>query len=395
MMYRRLLWRSHSKLQIAGAITGSLLGLFLLLISIQLFLDVSTLLSAKNNLLRSEFIIIHKQVSILNTLSISRSGFSQRELDTIRTQKFVRRADGFLSSNFRIILLVDVNNQGMHMGSEVFFESVPDKYLDIESSAWKWNQGDKVIPVILPSDYLALYNFGFAPGHSMPQISKDILQKLVFQITLSGGGKTGQFTGKIAGLSDRINTVLVPESFLRWARNEYGSGKAELPSRVIMETADPSNPELLSFMKAKGYETNPEKLRSSKLNLLLNASLASVGFIGSMLIFLSVMIFIISLQLVISRSSERIRLLIQLGVKYTDIIRFYALILGSIIIIIHLAGTLLMSLAKGLTEEWFLDLGFAVEPGVAATVLMVNGILLLVLLAVNLINIRIQIRRLL
>jgi hypothetical protein len=96
----------------------------------------------------------------------------------------------------------------------MFFESVPDKILDGAGDDWQWNEKEKFIPVVIPRDYLALYNFGFAGSRGLPQISENIVKTVKFKVSVRGKGKNEIFTGRIVGFSDYLNTILVPQQFM-------------------------------------------------------------------------------------------------------------------------------------------------------------------------------------
>lgn len=46
------------------------------------------------------------------------------------------------------------------LNTEMFFEAVPDSFVDAQASDWKYTAGEEEVPVILPRTYIALYNFG-------------------------------------------------------------------------------------------------------------------------------------------------------------------------------------------------------------------------------------------
>ena len=48
------------------------------------------------------------------------------------------------------------------MSTDMFFESVPDGFVDVNLDKWVFNENEPVIPIIIPRNYLNLYNFGFA-----------------------------------------------------------------------------------------------------------------------------------------------------------------------------------------------------------------------------------------
>lgn len=61
-----------------------------------------------------------------------------------------------------------VNGQAV-LNSELFFESVPDGFVDVPLKDWQYREGSKEVPIILPRTYINMYNFGFAQSHSLPK----------------------------------------------------------------------------------------------------------------------------------------------------------------------------------------------------------------------------------
>ena len=54
-----------------------------------------------------------------------------------------------------------MENVGLHMSTAMFFESVPDEYVDVNLDKWEFDENERVVPIIIPRNYLNLYNFGF------------------------------------------------------------------------------------------------------------------------------------------------------------------------------------------------------------------------------------------
>ena len=60
---------------------------------------------------------------------------------------------------------------GIHLSTEMFFEAVPDKFVDVSLDKWHFDENTHTIPIIIPRNYLNLYNFGFAQSRSLPKLS--------------------------------------------------------------------------------------------------------------------------------------------------------------------------------------------------------------------------------
>ena len=66
----------------------------------------------------------------------------------------------------------------------MFFESVPDEFVDVKTENWDYHEGSKDIPIIIPRNYLDLYNFGFAQSRNMPKLSEGILGAMKLMLSI-------------------------------------------------------------------------------------------------------------------------------------------------------------------------------------------------------------------
>ena len=70
-------------------------------------------------------------------------------------------------------------------------------------------------------------------------------------IRISGDGRREVFKGNIVGFSNRLNTILVPETFMRWANESFAPGTKSEPSRLIVEVNNPTETVLLNILRIK------------------------------------------------------------------------------------------------------------------------------------------------
>ena len=123
---------------------------------------------------------------------------------------------------------------------------------------------------------------------------------------------------------------------------------------------DPTDPEIIRFIEEKGYDTVREKLKSSRMNIILKFSISFLVLVASIIIGLAFLVFLLSLQLMISRSSEKIRRFNKLGFHYREISRPYILLLFLLMAGITGLSLLLTSLLAAqlhdTAEAWSLDI---------------------------------------
>ena len=47
--------------------------------------------------------------------------------------------------------------------------------VDVNLDKWEFDEYERVVPIIIPRNYLNLYNFGFAQSRSLPQLSEGVM----------------------------------------------------------------------------------------------------------------------------------------------------------------------------------------------------------------------------
>ncbi|MCP4312222.1 MAG: hypothetical protein GY790_13230 [Bacteroidetes bacterium] len=339
-----ILWSDNSRAHLLGAFLGTLAGFVLLLSGIQFYLDIKKVLSENRDLLDPEYIVVNKKVNIGQTFGFSGTGFSQEEIEELSRQPFADKISPFISNAFPLQAFTE-SDKIPNFYTELFFEAIPDEYIDIKSEEWKWDPAEGTIPIIIPQDFLNLYNFGFAQSQGLPQVPKGVVSLVNFRIRLKGEhGNYQDLPGHIVGFSNRIHSILVPYDFLTWANDTYGYFEKTAPSRIILVSKDPTDPTIIRYIEDKGYDTIREKLKGSRLNIILKFIISFLVIIAGIIIVLAFLVFLLSLQLMISRSSQKIKRLHKLGFHYREISRPYILLL----LILMLAVTTISLLTTGL-----------------------------------------------
>ena len=350
------MWSDNSRAHLLGAFLGTLAGLVLLLSGIQFYTDIKLVLSDNQDLLDPEFIVVNKKVNIGQTLGFSGVGFSPEEITALSQQPFADDVAPFISNAFPIQAFTE-NNTVPNFSSELFFEAIPDEYIDIKSEQWKWDPEEGIIPIIIPQDFLNLYNFGFAQSQGLPQIPKGVVSVLNFRIRLNGSkGNYQDLPGRIVGFSNRIHSILVPHEFLTWANDTYGYFEKADPSRVILVSKDPTDPAIIKYIEDNGYDTIREKLKGSRLNIILKFIISFLVLIAGIIILLAFLVFFLSLQLMISRSSHKIKRLHKLGFHYREVSRPYIFLLLILMIAVSSISLLITGLftrqMAAMADQW-------------------------------------------
>lgn len=377
----RILWKDQSRAHLVWAVLGTLAGFVLLQSGIQFYQNVRGVLESNRDLLDPEYIVINKKVNVGQVLGFGGKGFSDEEIGEIAAQPFASRVAAFISNEFPVSAYTQ-SERFPNFRTELFFEAVPDEFIDVKSDEWHWEEGQEIIPLIMPQDYLNLYNFGFAQSQGLPQIPREVIGMVKFQVQLRGTSEQPVYPGKIVGFSNRINSILVPYDFLEWANARFGYMQKKEPSRVIVVTNDPTDPSIVKFLDDKGYETIRERLKSSRLNIILKFIISFLVAIAGIIIILALLVFILALQLMISRSSDKIRKLNKLGYHHTEIsVPYIAVLLGLLVGVTAVSliiTRLLTGYFAGLAGAWNLEVSARPDTFIylvsAGLILLVFGI---------------------
>lgn len=381
-MIIKLIRKNINRFQIYGASLGALAGFILLLSAGQFYFEMDNVMKENRDLIDPEYIVINKQVSFMETFNLREATFSPGEIEEIRDQSWAEKVEGFISNQFALSAFTE-SDRFPDFFTDLFFESIPDQYLDVKDEDWKWEPEQRIVPIILPREYLNLYNFGFAPSQGLPQISPRTVGLVGFTIIVRGKGRSQEFRGKIIGFSNRINSILVPYEFLSRANEKFGFREEKKISRLVIVTKDPTNPEIITFLDKKGYETIKEKLKSSRLNIILKFIISFLGSLGFFIIFLAFMVFVLSFQLMIARSTEKIRKLKWIGYHHLEISRPYIASYALILLLLSLLTLSILHLLKSLLDnyisEWGIELTEGFHPwiiagglGLILTIFMLN-----------------------
>ncbi len=311
-----LLWkllRHHISIpQFAGFFLANLVGMLIIMLGVQFYNDTQAIYNGEDSFMRSDYLIINKSVGTISGITGKADTFSQSDIDDVSSQPFVRRLGWFSSSTFHVNASFGIE-EFTSFSTDMFFESVPDEFVDVKSENWTFHEGDTDIPIILPRNYLDLYNFGYAQSQHLPQLSEGLLGAISLGIHISGNGKDGQFQGNIAGFSSRLNTILVPEKFMTWANSQYGTGTSSSVSRLILEVDNPADDNITQYLQDNNYETDQSKLDASKTTYLLKMIVGIVTSVGLVICALAFYILMLSVLLLVEKNNTKLENLLVIG----------------------------------------------------------------------------------
>ena len=286
------------------------IGVLLLLASVQMYINIQQLL--KENVARKsgdDFISITKTITNETMGQVQKNSFNQADITELEKQPFIEGVSPLLANQFRVQLSA---GSIIPFQTDLFIETLDNDFIDTIPPSFSWKEGQMDIPIIFSSDFLEIYNV-FAPGQGLPQVSAETASGIPIILTCEGNGKEQTFRGKVVAFSDRINSVLVPKSFLNWANQTFSTDRSVQANRLFIKTKDANNAELLNFLDQKNYKVNKDKTKFGRVKQVLQGVFTGLGVFGLMVVIMALLLFSFYLQLMIARSRDSLQLLLTLG----------------------------------------------------------------------------------
>lgn len=327
----RLLYQNISIGQSVAFAVANLLGAFIVLAGWQAYRDVDAVFDDADSFLSSNYIVVSKPVSLITTLSTALGGrpsFSESEIAELERQPGVAGVGSFMAAQFDVSGVIDF--QGVQMQTQMFLEAVPDSFIDLHAGVtnkWRANYEDKFVPVIVPQTYLNLYNYGYASSQGLPQISGGLMSKCPLRLVISGNGQQRAYEARIVSFSNRLNTILVPETFLKEANAHLSAQRDDRPSRLIVSTTTSQlTSELMEYISDKGYEIEGNAADSLRMQTLIYGVVYAVIIVGLVMLVLAFFLLFVSIMLLIEKDKERLRTLYSIGYEHRSMALPYILL---------------------------------------------------------------------
>ena len=343
----RLIWkllRKHiSVFELAVFFVANLIGMAVILAGIQIYSDLSPMLTGEKSLIGNDYMIISRPIERVGGETPK---ISEEEIEALRGEAFVENLGIFASSKFRVDGGIEF--KGKQLSTMMFFESVPNEFIDVDSKEWNYEEGDNIVPIILPRNYLNLYNFGFSQTQGLPNITEEMIKRVEISLRIMGNGHTDYYSGYVVGFSDRLNTILVPMSFMTWANDYYSEDYSGDATRLILEVQNPSAPEVVEYMAEHNFVAEDKPSESNKALFLLQVCVAVIVCIGAVFSMLSIIILTLSIYLLLQKNVTKLENLVLIGYKPSYVAMPYILMTMILNVSIYLISIVLVSYGQGM-----------------------------------------------
>lgn len=307
---QKLLFNHRNKFQLLIASIGIIIGLILLLISLELY-HKGKFYNESSKLLDEHTLIVQKKVSRAAHLGLGSPGFSAAEIDELQKQKFISACSPIMSNQFEVI--VEINDPIIPaFNSNIFLQAIENDLIDISSNEFKWEDSNDYVPVIMPRNFLMMLNT-FLSASKLPQLSESLISNVQMNLTIGPKSKRSVVPARIVGFTNDFSSILVPSAFLKMANLKFANTKDEFQSQLVIKAVDNKLGLLESYLEDKGYESGEDQIFISRLKSTIFITLICTTSLALLTLFLSVVITIQYLQMMLSELTFEIRLMLRLG----------------------------------------------------------------------------------
>ena len=277
------------------------IGVLLLLVSMQMFVNIQQLLKENSPRKSGGYDFISISKTITNDNMGKDNSFTNLDLSKLRAQPTIAGVAPLISNKFRVRATAgDI----IPFSTDLFLESIDNNYIDTVPPSFTWQPGQITVPIIFSSDFLEMYNV-FAPAQGLPQLSAKTISSINIILECSGPYGSQNFKGNIVALSDRINSLLVPKTFMNWSNMYFMKDTAVHASRVYIKTKDANDPKLISYLDQQDYHLNKDKVKFSRIKSILQNIVSALGVFGILVIVLALLLFSFYLFLLMQSSSTK------------------------------------------------------------------------------------------
>lgn len=390
----RLLRKNVNFWQITGFALANLVGAVIVLFGVQAYKDAAKVLDAPDSVLGGNFVVLSKSVSAMSTfagaLGAGPRSFSESEIAEIAEVEGVRSVSTFRVAEFPVYGAVTF--AGFQASTEMFLESVPDDVLDISSSKWTADVDDASVPIVIPRTYLNFYNYGFAAARGTPQIGEELFSSVPIRLIMRGREGRREYVGKIVGLTDRLNTILVPDDFLEEANRRFATEKTKTPTRVIVEADSDSSQPLMELIEARKYVVDGNQEDSMRMLSIVRGVISAVVALGLLVSSLAFFLLLISILLLIEKNRYKNDTLHQLGYPDNKIALPYQTLAVAVDLVVWVLGAVVVLLLYPMISSLMQTVSPGFEPSGPGLLVGASFGLLALFAVIHIVVIRLKVR---
>ena len=359
---KRLFFKNQNKWQFIIALIGVVLGLTLMLLAVQLF-NKSKDYGEASELLDDNTLVIQKKIGRGAHLGIGKPNFTSRQINQIKARDFVASCSAILSNKFEVLVQID-DPIIPSFNSNIYLQSVESEYLDIPSQKFMWDTSKKVVPIVMPRNFLIMLNT-FLSASQLPRLSEDLITNVKMNLLIGKRGQRDVFPATIIGFTNSFSSILAPNEFLNWANRKYSIEKEDMRSQLVVKAKKGSFGLLEKYLEENGFESSSEQLFIERLKSGLSAGIIGVISLAILTLFLSLMLMIQYLQLILTNCTYEISVMLRLGHTVAKIRNVFLSYFSIVFLIMSVISLITFYILSQIIEQKLIASGIILETGIS------------------------------
>ncbi len=363
-MLNKLLFRNQDKKQLLIAIIGAFLGITFLITSIHYIIKINEF-GKGSDILGPNTIIVQKKVTNASSLNLTKTDFSLNELDKMRKEPFIAEIQPVTSNNFDISFETS-DPLVPYFRTDVFIQTVDQRFLDIKTDKWHWKEGDEYVPMIMPREFLVMLNT-FMSASGITQISDDLVKEVKFKFKLWNDSIQEHVNVRIIGFTNEVSSILVPASFMKFGNDKYSDGTNQKITQVMISGKENQFGLVEDLLTKKGLESKNAQMVVGRLKSVVGTLFFVVLGISIIAVLASGLVLIQYMQLLISRNAYEVRTLLRVGYHPKNIIKSFFNYFVKIFGLIAGLGLLVFFVFKYFLDKMFATGGLYIDTNMTIT----------------------------
>ena len=349
-MIQKLLFRNQDRKQLIIAMLGAFMGITFLIASVHYLIRLNEF-GQGSEILGPNTIIVQKKVTNSSSLALTKTDFSEREIEKMEKLPFIEKVKPVVSNNFDVSFET-ADPLVPRFRSDVFIQTVDPSFLDVHSNKWHWKDGDSFVPIIMPRDFLVMLNT-FMSASNIPQISDDLAMDIRFKFTVSNQTKKVWVDARIIGFTNEVSSILVPESFMNYGNEQFSLGVEKKITQLMISGKENEFGKVEVLLKEKGLESKNAQMVAGRLKSVIGTLLLVVMGISVIAVFLSGLVLIQYMQLLMSKNEYEVRTLMRIGYAPKILIHTFFMYFVKIFGVIASMGLASFFILKYFLDEMF------------------------------------------
>jgi len=364
-MLRKLLFRNQDRKQLIIAMIGAFMGITFLITSIHYLIRVNEF-GEGEEILGPNTIIVQKTVSNASVISLAKTDFSKSEIEKMKQEPFILDVKPVIANNFSVSFQTD-DDLVPYFRSDVFIQTLDKEFLEIEAADWEWKEGDTVVPIIMPRDFIVMLNT-FMSAKGIPQISDDLAMDINFKFTLESvdGQKKEWVNAKIIGFTSVVAAILVPENFMTYGNDNFSDGSEQKITQIMISGKESEFGLVEEMLTKRGLESKESQMVIGRLKSMIGTLFLVVLGISIIAVFVSCLVLLQYMQLLMSRNAYEVRTLIRIGYHPRILVRRFFFYFVKVFGIVAVIGISLFVLLKIFLDSMFEDGGLYIDTTLTA-----------------------------